>query len=220
MWRICAKNSHRSPKFNENFISSKYMQITNYFDLKFILNLSISITISLFVVFVFGKAIGDFFSGAISFFLKNIGKSLLKKYLPIKFTAGFLEDRISPTQLSYKKNKIVNFGKSNQASLPAYGLDIFIKAYARFPFLYKGSKIRILLVDAKDLLGIYSANKLPGRPTTFALGELKFENNIANHIHIDFKPRTLFGNYQIPINIFFQEKLYQEVLGLTVVNEK
>ena len=195
------------------------MQITNYFDFKFILNLSISITISLFIVFVFSKAASDFLSEGIKFLLKSIGELFLKKFAPVKFTVGFPEDRVSSNKFSYNKYKIVNFGKLNQTSLPAYGIDIFIKAEAKFPFLYERSKIRIQLIDAKDLLGIYSAQKLPGKPTTFSLGEIEYENNIVNHIHIDFKPEALFNKYQIPINIFFQGKLHQETIGLTVTKD-
>lgn len=196
------------------------MSITNYFDLKLIVNLSISISISLFIVFVFGKVVSDLLSSVISTLLKNIGKSLLKKYSPIKFTVGFLHDRISSSQITYQKHKLVNFGKLNQTSLPAYGVDIFIKADARFPFLYKGEKVRAQLVDSEDLLGIYNAEKFPGRPTTFVLGDFIFENNIVNHMHIDFKPVKLFDHYQIPIRIFFLEKPHTEILEITVTKEK
>ena len=192
------------------------MQITNYFDFKFIINVSISITISLFIVFVLGKGLSDSLSEGISFLLKSLGKKILKKFSPIKFIVGFPEDKISPNHLSYNKHKTVNFGKLNQEFLAAYGTDIFIKAESKFPFLYNGSKIRVQLVDTKDLLGIYSANKLPGKTTTYSFGQIDYENNIVNHIHFDFKPKSLFDKYQIPINIFFQGKLYKENIELTV----
>lgn len=196
------------------------MQITNYFDFKFILNLSISITVSLFIVFVFGKAVGDSLSEIVKYLLKNMGESFLKNHFPVKFTVGFTEDRISPNKFNYSKHKVVNFGKLIQTSLPGYGIDIFIIATAKLPFLYEHSKIRVQLLDTKDILDVYSANKLPGKPTTYSIGEIEYENNIMAHIHIDFKPRTLFNKYQIPIYIFFQGKLHQEAIELTVTKEK
>jgi len=196
------------------------MQIINYFDIKFILNLSISITISLFVVFVFGKAICDLLSEGLKFLLKRSGKSFLKKYAPIRFFVGFPLNRLSPVKFTYEKHRTINFGKLNQASLPATGMDIFIKTEAKFPFLYEGSKIIVQLVDSKDLLGVYNAQKLPSKPTTFLLGEFEFENNIVNHVHIDFQPKKTFENYNIPVNIFCQGKLHKNEVQLTIAKDK
>lgn len=193
--------------------------MTNYFDFKFILNLSVSITISLLVVFVFGKVVSDFLSEVFKYLIKSIGKSFLKKVSPIKFSVGFLLNRISSDKFTYEKHKVINFGRLEQSFLPGVGIDLFIQVKTRLPFLYEGEKIRIQLLDSKDLLGIYSAQMLPGKPTTFILGEVEFENTLINHIHIDLKPKNTFDAYKIPINIFFQEKIYREEIQLTVKAE-
>jgi hypothetical protein len=193
------------------------MEIVNYFDLKFILNVSISISISLFLVFIFGKAVGDTLSEITKFFLKNIGKSFLKQIAPVKFAVGFPLDRNSPDQFTYEKHKVINFGKLSQTNLPATGIDILITSSAKLPFLYEGSTIRIQLIDVEDMLGIYSAEKLPSKPSTFILAKMMYENNIANHIHIDLKPKKTFKNYKVPIVVYFQGRPYKNEISLTVV---
>jgi hypothetical protein len=195
------------------------MQITNYFDIRFILNLSVSITISLFIVLILGKAVTDTLSEVVKFFLKNSGKTFLKRISPPKFLIGFSLDRIRADKFAYERHKTVNFGKLNQASLPAYGVDLFIKTESKLPFLYVGSKVRVQLVDSKDLLGAYNVQKLPNKPTTIILGEIIFENKIVCHIHLDFKPEKIFENYKMPINIFCQGKLYHDEISLTVKAE-